>query len=229
MRLAEGEDTLAGLAKVLALKALSTSPIDHGAFIRAEELYQRSIDRAGPSRRPIRRAALGFLQWIDGDATGAMFTVGPCLPAGVDAHAPERGTCLFVAGVIDPVHGDEIAALLDALAAEATETRPPYGAPASLAKLVRARVQFFGAGCVVDPKREPPRTGTVDEQAYAAPLDFYGAYHLPFFATWAVCEHAALLAARGDTKAAAELLRPVAERAPNRGWLRAALKQYEAH
>src|SRR5690606_28959804 len=69
LRLNEGEDTLAGLAKVLALQ---------GDRAQAKELYQRSMERAGTSRRPIRRAALAFLQWIDGETDAARQTVAPC-------------------------------------------------------------------------------------------------------------------------------------------------------
>ena len=119
-RLNEGEDTLAGLGKVLALK---------GDRVRARELYQSSLALAGPSRRPLRRAALGFLQWIDGDVAAAKLTVEPCL-TGADASARERGACLFVAGVVDPGRAEEAAQQLDKLAAEATELRPAYGAPA---------------------------------------------------------------------------------------------------
>ncbi|NVB84009.1 MAG: hypothetical protein HOV81_36880, partial [Kofleriaceae bacterium] len=74
----------------------------------------------------------------------------------------------------------------------------------------------FGGGCVVEPA-EP--ASTVDEAAYDAPLDFYAAYHVPFFQTWATCEHAALLASRGDQEAAMKLLEPVATRSPGRAWL----------
>ncbi|MBV8758544.1 MAG: serine/threonine protein kinase [Deltaproteobacteria bacterium] len=210
LRLSEGEDTLAGLAKVLALRG------DHA---KAKELYARSLDKAGPSRRPVRRAALAFLQWIDGDAATARTTVAPCLPGGADALAHERGPCLFVAGVLDPT--GRAAAQLDALAAEATDLHPAYGNPTALAALVRARAHFFGGACVTTP--DPSLDGAVDAAAYDQPLDFFAAYHIPFFATWAVCEHAALLAARGDKRRAVELLRSVTDKAPNRAWLRAAL------
>ena len=79
LRLAEGEDTLAGLAKVLALA---------GERPRAKELYQRSLERAGASRRPVRRAALALLQWMDGELDAAKATVAPCLTGG-DAQARE--------------------------------------------------------------------------------------------------------------------------------------------
>jgi hypothetical protein len=130
--------------------------------------------------------------------------------------------CLFVAGVIDPANAEARGADLDQLAGEAVATKPAYGNPTSLAQLVRARVHFFGGACVIDPKRADVATAvsTIDESAYTASLDFYGAYHVPFFATWAVCEHAAWLAARGNRDAAIALLRPFAERAPNRTWLR---------
>jgi len=219
LRLNEGEDTLAGLAKVAALSG------DHA---RAKELYQQSLERAGSSRRPIRRAALAFLQWIDGDAAAAQATVAPCLPGGGDAGARERGACLFVAGVIDPAHADSIAAQLDQLAAEGIPTKPAYGFPASLAGLVRARARFFGGGCVIDPARADVATpsGNVDEAAYHAPLDFYAMYHVPFFATWAVCEEAALHAARDDKTGAAKLLEPIATKAPGRTWLVETLQRY---
>jgi tetratricopeptide (TPR) repeat protein/predicted Ser/Thr protein kinase len=211
LRLSEGEDTLAGLAKVLALKG------DHA---RAKELYARSLDKAGPSRRPIRRAALGFLQWIDGETDAARATVAPCLPGGADSVARERGACLWVAGMLDPA--GPAATQLDTLASDDA----PYGAPATLAALVRARAHFFGGGCVIDPKREQAVSGPTDDSAYALPLDFYAAYHLPFFATWAPCEQAALLASRGDRGAASALLHAIAGRAPARTWLLNTLAGY---
>ncbi len=208
LRLAEGEDTLAGLAKVLALS---------GDRVRAKELYQRSLERAGATRRPIRRAALALLQWMDGELDAANATVAPCLSGG-EAAARERGACLFVAGVLEPSRAAEIASQLDALAAEATPVRPAYGAPMSLAGLVRARAKFFGGGCIVAPGPEAAVDPDLD-RAYTAPLDFYAAYHVPFFATWALCEQAALKAARGDKAGAGALLRGVAAKAPNRAWL----------
>jgi serine/threonine protein kinase len=224
LRLSEGEDTLAGLAKVLAVTG------DHA---RAKDLYQRALDKAGSSRRPLRRAALGFLQWIDGDVDAARATVAPCLAGGADSAARERGPCLFVAGVVDPARAEPIAAELDALAADASPLHPAYGAPAALAQLVRARAQFFGGGCVVDPTAPayatPPAQPllSADTPAYAAPLDFYAAYHVPFFFSWATCERAALLAAHGDRAAAAAALTPIATRAPGRAWLTRTLARYE--
>ncbi len=218
LRLAEGEDTLAGLGKVLALS---------GDRVRAKQLYQRSLDRAGASRRPIRRAALALLQWLDGEPA-ARATVTPCLSGGADAEARERGACLFVAGVIEPSLAAQAASELDALAAAATPARPAYGAPASLAKLVRARARFFGGACLL-PSTSPEAGALTDPAlgvAYAARLDFYAAYHVPYFATWAVCERAALLAANGDRAGAASLVRTVAERAPNRTWLETTLAGY---
>ncbi len=214
LRLSEGEDTLAGLAKVLALSG------DHA---RAKALYQRSLDRAGPSRRPLRRAALALLQWIDGDVAAALATVTPCLPGGADSSARERGACLFVAGVLDPSHADAIARDLDALAAAATPAAPAYGDPAGLAALVRARTELFGGGCViaVPPRASvlPPADATRLAAIYTSPPDFYASYHVPFFATWPLCEHAAVLAATGDRAAAAQLLSVPATKAPGRTWL----------
>jgi len=218
LRLNEGEDTLAGLAKVVALQG------DHA---RARELYQRSLDRAGSARRPVRRAALGLLQWIDGEVAAAKATVAPCLPGGVDASVRERGACLFVAGVIDPARVQVVVAQLDALAQDASPAHPAYGAPAALARLVRARASFFGGACVVDPKRADVVTaGTPDLTAYDVPIDFYAAYHVPFFATWAICEKAAALAATGDRDGAAGLLDHVAAKAPNRTWIETTLANY---
>ncbi len=220
LRLNEGEDTLAGLGKVLALS---------GDRARAKELYARSLERAGSTRRPIRRAALAFLQWIDGDTEAAKQTVAPCLPGGGDAAVRERGACLFVAGIVEPSRAEEIAQQLDALAAASTPTMPAYGSPASLAQLVRARAHFFGGGCVVDPARGDVATppGAIDAAVYRAPVDFYATYHVPFFQTWAVCEEAALLASTGDRVGAAALLRPVADRAPGRTWLSTALSRVQ--
>jgi serine/threonine protein kinase len=159
LRLSEGEDTLAGLAKVYALEG------DHA---KAKELYARSVDKAGPSRRPIRRAALAFLQWLDGEHDAALATVAPCLPGGLDATAHERGACLWVAGIADPAHAEDIAKQLDALAAEASDLRPAYGNPSWLAAQLRAR---GGGACTP-----------------SQPLDFFAAYHVPLFAKWARCD-----------------------------------------
>jgi tetratricopeptide (TPR) repeat protein len=212
VRLNEGEDTLAGLGKVLALR---------GDRVRAKQLYQQSLERAGATRRPIRRAALGFLQWIDGEVEAAKETVKPCMTGG-DATARERGQCLFVTGLIEPERAEEIAAALEKLADEAVPTKPAYGAPRSLAAWVRARARFFGGGCVVD----VAPTGAADESAYTMPPDFYSAYHIPFMATWAVCEQAALRVSKGDKAGAAALLEPIEKRAPNRTWLQNALARY---
>jgi serine/threonine protein kinase len=184
LALAEGEDTLAGLAKVLALR---------GDRARAMELYQRSLDRAGPSRRPIRRAALAFLQLAEGNADAAKQTVAPCLTSGADAGARERGACLFVAGIADPTNAESIAQQLDALAAEATLAQPAYGNPAALASLVRARARYFAGGCVLPAVQPTTAPDPAWQAAYDVPLDFYAAYHVPFFAKYAKCENSALL------------------------------------
>ena len=222
LRLAEGEDTLAGLAKVLAHK---------GDRARAKELYARSLERAGAARRPVRRAALALLHYIDGELDAARATVTPCLvrtkaadPAtqsGTESTARERGACLFVAGILDPANAGAIAQQLDALAAEATDLRPAYGAPASLARLVRARTKFFGGACLVAPEPAPPPA----DLRYDMPLDFYAAYHVPYFATWAACEEAAAHAARGDKTKARAILEPIAARG-NRPWLTTTLERY---
>ncbi len=222
LRLSEGEDTLAGLGKVLALS---------GDRAAAKGLYQRSLDRAGPSRRPMRRAALALLQWADGEREQAIKTVEPCLPGGADASARERGACLFVAGVMGH-RRDEALAQLDGLHPDSDDEPPPYGSPISLRLLVMRATEFLAGGCIVDPGREDLQPYRADHvigppQEYEGAVDFYAAYHVPYFATWAICEEAALLAAQGQRAAAAALLRPVAERAPGRTWLLAALKRYE--
>jgi tetratricopeptide (TPR) repeat protein len=203
LRLAEGEDTLAGLAKVLA---------HEGDRARAKELYARSLERAGSSRRPLRRAALALLQYIDGEVAAARETVKPCRAGGSEASVRERGACLFIAGIIDPASTLALAAELDALAAAATDLQPAYGNPTSLATLLRARAQFFGGACLL-PTTEgtPPAT----DEAYRVPLDFYAAYHVPYFATWAICERAAAT----QDKA---LLQPIAK---YRWWVRATLER----
>ncbi|MBL9013070.1 MAG: serine/threonine protein kinase [Myxococcales bacterium] len=216
LRLSEGEDTLAGLGKVLAYS---------GDRARARELYQRSLDRAGASRRPVRRAALALLQWIDGDTAAATATVAPCLPGGADAAARERGACLFVAGVLDPAKADDIAAQLDALAGDATPTVPAYGAPTSLAGLVRARATFFGGACVLPAAASGTAAAKLDG-VYTMPLDFFAAYHVPFFSTWALCERAALKAGLGDKAGAAALLDAAAAKAGNRTWLVETAKRF---
>jgi len=188
------------------------------------------LERAGPARRPLRRAALALLTFLDGDIAAAQQLVAPCLAGGADSGARERGACLFVAGVIDPAHAEAIARELDGLVAAATPARPAYGAPASLAGLVRARARFFGGGCfrTGDGVNSDNSGREIDQlvAAYTAPLDFYAAYHVPFFATWAMCERAALVAASGDRAGAIKLLEPVATRAPNRTWLLARLARY---
>jgi tetratricopeptide (TPR) repeat protein len=214
LRLNEGEDTLAGLGKVYALK---------GDRAKAKELYQQSVERAGAARRPIRRAALAMLQWSDGQIDAAKETVKPCI-SGSDASARERGMCLFMAGVIEPTRAEEVAAILDALAAEAQPTKPSYGFPRALASLLRARAESFGGACVID---GAAATGTVEPATYDVPLDFYGAYHVPFFATWAFCERAIAQARRGDPAAGAAMLRAAAAKAPGRYWLDSTLQRIQ--
>ncbi|HUQ08580.1 MAG TPA: serine/threonine-protein kinase [Kofleriaceae bacterium] len=214
LSLARGEDTLAGLAKVRALR---------DELPQARELYAESLAMAPPARRPLRRAALGMLAWMANDQAAADAAVAPCLPGGADAAIHTRAACLFVAAAIAPDGDPRIAtalAELEAMAAAATPTRPAYGAPASLALLVRARQRFAGGGCV-RPFHAP--AGELDaaaiERDLAAPIDFYASYHVPFFSTWAVCERAWLAHAMGDKDRALGLLRPVATRAPGRWWL----------
>jgi serine/threonine protein kinase len=207
------EDTLAGLGKVTAWK---------GDLQGALALYQQSLQKADDARRPIRRAAIGMLEWAKGDVDAARAVVAPCLPGGADAQLWKRGACLFVAGVVGTLDETARAAdALDALAAEATDIHPAYGEPASLAALVRARAKFFGGACVRDVPSPPPIDDATAQElarAYAMPRDFFASYHVPFFTTWADCEAAALAAARGDPARARTLLTSHT-RAPGRWWI----------
>ncbi|HEY4176161.1 MAG TPA: serine/threonine-protein kinase [Kofleriaceae bacterium] len=191
LNLAEGEDTLAGLAKVLVARDGADDRV------RAKQLYQQSLERAGNSRRPLRRAALALLQLRDGDLASAKVTVAPCLPGSgaPEAIARERGACLFVAALVDPTQAAILAEQLDGIAAASSPTRPAYGNPTSLAGLVRARGAFFGGGCLMPgiAPTTPPSPSLA--AAYDAPMDFYAAYHVPFFAKYAQCEKTALTAA----------------------------------
>ena len=214
LRLNEGEDTLAGLAKVRALA---------GDRARAKELYRRSLDRAGPARRPLRRAALALLQWLDGNATDAAATVAPCLPGGSDADARERGACLFVAGAIDPDRAEPAARELDRLAADATPLHPAYGAPASLAALLRARVQFFGGACIAAADRDD--AAHVDPAAYDSAARLLRRLSPPVLRDLGGVRARRAAARRGDRAAAAAVLAPIAARA-HRPWLDAALAGY---
>ena len=213
--LSRSEDTLAGLAKVRALR---------GELDVARQLYAESLAMAPPARRPLRRAALALLAWMQGDAATADAAVAPCLPGGADAGVPQRAACLAVAGLIaasDDPRVDAVATELDALAAAATPTRPAYGNPSALAALVRAHRRFAAGGCV-GPRPAAlvaPADVAATERALAQPLDFPSAYHVPFFATWAVCERAWLARAAGDRDAAVALLAGAAGRAPGRWWL----------
>ena len=212
--LSRGEDTLAGLAKVRALRNEPELAIP---------LYVESLAMAPPPRRPLRRAALALLQWMKGDGAAAEATVAPCLPGGADAALSTRAACLLVAAVVLPAGDPRIdvaRAQLEALDAAATPTLPAYGNPAALAALVRARQRFTAGGCI-GPRPAPPAdlAAAAIERDLAVPIDFYAAYHVPFFATWAICERAWLAHATGDTARARALLEPVAARAPGRWWL----------
>ncbi len=87
---------------------------------------------------------------------------------------------------------------------------------------MRARARFFSGACIASPA--PSVHGDLDPQSFTVPLDFYAAYHVPFVATWEVCEHAGWLAAHGDQPGATALLEPVSRRA-KRAWIDKALAQ----
>jgi len=213
VELAEGEDTLAGLAKVHAWR---------GEFEAARRLYAKSMQRAGDGRRPMRRAALGILRLLGGDAEGARAVVAPCLAGGMDAAIRTRGACLWVAGLVDRERIPDILVNLDALATAGTAKDPAYGFPANLARLLRARAIFDGGGCLA-----PAGAGVAPTEEQTTEIkallddsrDFYASYHVPFFASWALCERAALARALGNSDAAAQLLETVTMTRHGRGLL----------
>jgi serine/threonine protein kinase/Tfp pilus assembly protein PilF len=221
IRLNEGEDTLAGLGKVFALK---------GDFARAKELYRKSMERARDARRPIRRAALALLLWMDGDSTTAASIVAPCLSGGADATIRQRGACLFVAGLINRDTAESIAQQLEELASDSTPAAPAYGDPQVLADLLRAYQVFSGGGCLqpaaahAATSLDPP-TRAMLRRVYDAPFDFYASYHVPMMASWQACESAALDKSTGDTAAAGTRLSAIINRAPGRFWVERQLGQ----
>ncbi len=182
LTLNEGEDTLAGLAKVHALR---------GEIAAARRLYQRSADRAGPARRTLRRAALGVLSIVDGDIAAARAAVEPCLRGGSDAGVPERGACLWVAGVVFPERRGEAIEDLSSLAAAGTSIRPAYGFPAELARLLEV-IEIYDTGGCLTARALPPadqqaldrRRALLDEHTG----DFFAAYHVPYFNIYAACQ-----------------------------------------
>jgi serine/threonine protein kinase len=184
-RLYEGEDTVAGLAKVHALR---------GELEKARELYRKSAAMAPDGRRPLRRAALAYLSWAAGDDDEARREVAACLPGGDDDQIWERGPCLWVAGVVRPDKVDVAIAELEKLEAAGSPLRPAYGFPGNLADLLRARKIHFAGGCRRDVA--PPEISDAD-RARALELleggrDFFAQYHIPFFADYARCEREAL-------------------------------------
>ncbi len=208
LKLNEGEDTLAGLAKVHAYR---------GEFRRARELYEKAVLLAPPHRRPLRRAALGLLYYLDEQMDAARAAVEPCLPNGVDSAIAERAPCLWVAGVISPERIPEILVELERLEAAGTDITPPYGFPDHLANLLRARQLFFGGGCLAAVAEEAaPAHPAEVARLLASSGDFYAAYHLPFFSTYALCEQSALARSVADPARAQSLTAPFATRPGHR-------------
>jgi len=212
----ESEDTLAGLGKVEALR---------GNLSAARGLYERSLARAEPPRRPLRRAALGVLWLLEGERARAAAAVAPCLDGGQDAAQVERGSCLFVAGLAEPARAPALAASLERLASVATPAHPAYGDPRALARMLAARVALGSGGCLEEPATPadgeplaPDRAARVRASLEGA-RDFYATYHVPFFDTWGVCTEAALLDAEGQPRDAARVLERALESYPRRGLL----------
>lgn len=187
--------------------------------------------RARDARRPIRRAALALLQWMDGDAAGAAITVAPCLTGGEDSAIRQRAACVFVAGLINRRDAEAMAQQLEELAHDATIAQPAYGDPRVLADLLRAYATFTGHGCLLPRPHVPEPQPALDaatratlRRVYQAPFDFYVAYHVPLLSTWQACEAAALDAATGDQPAAMQRLSELSARAPGRYWVERTLQ-----
>jgi serine/threonine protein kinase len=174
------EDTLAGLAKVHALR---------GELSEAEKLYRGSIDAAPAYRRPLRRAALAIVLLMEDRATDARDAVSACLPGGEDANERTVSICLFVAGLTD----DHLAETVIPLLMQRTRVPPPavpYGRPAALAALL-------------DAKRRHEDHLLSDEEAAG---DLYVAYHLPFGSSLPSRIRAEGRIASGDARHAIPLL-----------------------
>ena len=176
LRLNEGEDTLAGLAQ--------GARDVHGRSrtrARSRSTSARSIapaPTAGRSAAPRSRSCSGSRATPPPRSR-------PCSRACPAAPTPPNTSAACACSSrasSSPAHAETIAHELDALAAEATPTHPAYGAPATLAKLVRVRAHFFGGACVAGGPAGRGDDPTLDA-AYTLPLDFYGAYHVPLFAT----------------------------------------------
>jgi len=200
------EDTYAGLAKVHAYR---------GELAKARELYTTSLHLAQPSRRVLRRAALGLLHLADAQLDEAAAILEPCLPGNEEATVRERSACLWVAGLRWPERIPELLMELDVLASEGSDVDPPYGFPAALAGLLRARQRFYGGGCILAPPADRPAPDKPDEvrRWLDAGRDFYASYHVPFFSTWSTCERAALELALGRAADARAVLEPSASAA----------------
>jgi tetratricopeptide (TPR) repeat protein len=220
LALNEGEDTLAGLAKVHAYR---------GDLDEARAYYEKSMKRAGDARRPLRRAALALLHYIDGNDAEAVELVSECLPDGEDALIGTRGACLWVAGIVSPENIDPALLQLDALSSRGTLLKPAYGFPGNLARLLRARVLFDGGGCVREPAAAAvtPATAERVRALLEDADDFYASYHIPFFATYAECERAALLAASGKPGDAAAKLRALVDGRGGFDLVKRQLERYE--
>ncbi len=182
LRLYRGEDTIAGLAKIHALR---------GELDQARKLYERSAAMASEARRPIRNAARAYLAWRAGDDAKAREVVADCLPGGADDGIWERGPCLWVAGTVWPEKADAAIAELGKLAADSSALRPAYGSPGNLAMWLEAReMQFLGA-CIRPPVAVKVLSATEKEQRaelLSAAPDFYATYHIPYFSAYRDCE-----------------------------------------
>jgi tetratricopeptide (TPR) repeat protein len=195
----EGEDTLAGLGKVHARR---------GEFGPARDAYRRSLERAPPARRPLRRAALALIEWQRRDEAAAVTAVAPCFPGGEDAAIAERGPCLFVGALLDDARVPAALAELAALDAAGTPLHPAYGFPEALAAILEVKRAHWDGGCVQPrapgPRAPPPRAAELAARLVGV-RDFYAEYHLPFVHDLARCERIALLARAGDPTWRAEL------------------------
>ena len=201
LALREHEDTWAGLGKVQALR---------GELGDAAVSYERSLRLAGDERRALRRAALGWVQWLAGRADAARETLAPGLSGGAEAGAPEAAAVAFVAGLCEPERIPALVAALDALAASTARRRAPQAVrPDVLARQLRA-VAAAGAGLGLDARGTPGAAALAEDarRAVAASWtgDFRTSYHLPFAPALPWLVGASAARAAGAAPEAAEVL-----------------------
>jgi tetratricopeptide (TPR) repeat protein len=194
LELHDSEDSLAGLGKVLALR---------GQLALAGERYRASIASAPPWRRPLRRAALGAIDIMEGRVDDARAVTAPCMPGGAEAAERTAAVCVAIAALADVSLTDVAVATLERLAL-APPPEVPYGEPAKLARVLRARARLDSAATCCDAHL----LAELDELLVGADELFVG-YHVPFLATYAVRLRAQARILAGEHGDAVALLAPV--------------------